>query len=322
MAHTGEWEQAGIRIVPLGSKYVVAVKSILEVLGHGDAPSPVPASATNRPRATAGMISRARNGGQTTQRITRPSGRQLAAWRTSRQAAHQLLAIRTSSLPRQISWAPPAAHPRRGTAPDLPGPASTAAARSHAHAPRRAASGTNDTPTCHKEREEMSQPDFEPDANPFRASPEFTNLGFSTSEDDTWTSHEHPGNTGQYAPGGWGSPHEYGQPEDMNGQGVFVPGHDDTWETAPTPPFGTPRHGRARRIRLGPLAIAALALISLCAITVITLPHARVPGSPQCGDPSNSPSSPPRQRPAGGRSSPQPPSRLRHHQDRRRARPG
>jgi hypothetical protein len=37
MAHTGEWEQAGIRIVPLGSKYVVAVQSILEVLGHGDA---------------------------------------------------------------------------------------------------------------------------------------------------------------------------------------------------------------------------------------------------------------------------------------------
>jgi hypothetical protein len=37
MAHTGEWEQAGIRILPLGSKYVVAVQSILDVLGHGDA---------------------------------------------------------------------------------------------------------------------------------------------------------------------------------------------------------------------------------------------------------------------------------------------
>ncbi len=37
MAHTGEWEQAGIRIVPLGSKYIVAVQSILYVLGHGDA---------------------------------------------------------------------------------------------------------------------------------------------------------------------------------------------------------------------------------------------------------------------------------------------
>ena len=36
MAHTGEWEQAGIRIVPLGGKYVVAVQSVLDVLGHGD----------------------------------------------------------------------------------------------------------------------------------------------------------------------------------------------------------------------------------------------------------------------------------------------
>ena len=37
MAHTGEWEQAGIRILPLGGRYVVAVQSVIEVLGHGDA---------------------------------------------------------------------------------------------------------------------------------------------------------------------------------------------------------------------------------------------------------------------------------------------
>jgi hypothetical protein len=37
MAHTGEWEQAGIRVVSLGSRYVVAVQSILDVLGLGDA---------------------------------------------------------------------------------------------------------------------------------------------------------------------------------------------------------------------------------------------------------------------------------------------
>lgn len=37
MAQTGEWQQAGIRIVTLGTKYRVAVQSILDVLGHGDA---------------------------------------------------------------------------------------------------------------------------------------------------------------------------------------------------------------------------------------------------------------------------------------------
>ena len=152
-------------------------------------------------------------------------------------------------------------------------------------APRRAASGTNNTLTCHKEREEMSQQDFEPDANAFIADPEFTEAGFSTPGHDTWMSHEHPGDFDPYAPGGWGSPQEYGQPEEMSGQGVFVPGHDDTWETAPTPPFGTPRHRSARRIRHQPLAIAALALISVCAITVIALPHARATRLTPADDP-------------------------------------
>ena len=69
----------------------------------------------------------------------------------------------------------------------------------------------------------MNQHDFEPAANEFIADPEFTGPGFSTPEDDTWTSHEHPGDADPYAPGGWGSPQEYGQPEEMNGQGVFVP---------------------------------------------------------------------------------------------------
>ena len=39
MAHTGEWEKVGIRIVPIGSKYRVAVQSILEVLRHDGAAS-------------------------------------------------------------------------------------------------------------------------------------------------------------------------------------------------------------------------------------------------------------------------------------------
>ena len=120
----------------------------------------------------------------------------------------------------------------------------------------------------------MSQQDFEPDANEFTATPEFTEADFSTPGHDTWTSHEHPGHTGPNAPGAWDSPDEYGQPEDMNGQGVFVPGHDDPWGTEPAPPSGTPGHRSTQRARLGPLAIAALTVISICAVAVIAIPHA------------------------------------------------
>jgi hypothetical protein len=35
MAHTGEWEKVGIRILPIGAKYRVVVPSILEVLRPG-----------------------------------------------------------------------------------------------------------------------------------------------------------------------------------------------------------------------------------------------------------------------------------------------
>ena len=38
MAHTGEWEQAGIRIIRIGARYRVTVQSILDVLGNGSAP--------------------------------------------------------------------------------------------------------------------------------------------------------------------------------------------------------------------------------------------------------------------------------------------
>lgn len=40
MAHTGEWQEVGIRIVPIGVKYRVAVQSILEVLRHDGAARP------------------------------------------------------------------------------------------------------------------------------------------------------------------------------------------------------------------------------------------------------------------------------------------
>ena len=38
MAHTGEWKQVGVRIVPIGTKYRVVVQSILQVLGYSDPP--------------------------------------------------------------------------------------------------------------------------------------------------------------------------------------------------------------------------------------------------------------------------------------------
>jgi hypothetical protein len=37
MARTGEWEQAGIRILKIGNRYRVAVPSIVDVLSNGSA---------------------------------------------------------------------------------------------------------------------------------------------------------------------------------------------------------------------------------------------------------------------------------------------
>jgi hypothetical protein len=72
MAHTGEWEQAGIRIIPLGSKYIVAVQSILDVLGHGDAESDAGAGQHGN-----GQVQPTGNAADDT--ITRPSG-PVTAW--------------------------------------------------------------------------------------------------------------------------------------------------------------------------------------------------------------------------------------------------
>lgn len=41
MAHTGEWEQTGIRIIRIGARYRVPVQSILDVLSQGGAPGTV-----------------------------------------------------------------------------------------------------------------------------------------------------------------------------------------------------------------------------------------------------------------------------------------
>lgn len=121
----------------------------------------------------------------------------------------------------------------------------------------------------------MNQHDFDPADRAFTGGPQFTAPDTSAAGDDTWTSHEHPADIGQYSPGGWGAPQQYGQPQHADGHGVFVPGHDDPWESSPTPPYGTRRHRSARRIRGGPITAAALLLAALAAIVVIAVPGSR-----------------------------------------------
>lgn len=38
MARTGEWQEIGVKVVRLGSKYRVIVPSVLEVLGYSETP--------------------------------------------------------------------------------------------------------------------------------------------------------------------------------------------------------------------------------------------------------------------------------------------
>jgi hypothetical protein len=187
-------------------------------------------------------------------------------------------------------------------------------ARQHSHRQvtrarsRRAASSTNDIVTCQKERGEMSQQDFEPGTNAFTPSPEFTGPDCSAPGEDTRAPHQHLGDAYQHVPGGWGSPQEYGQPDDIGGQGVFVPGHHDPWGTAPTPASGTHRRESARRIRHRRLAMAALILVCICVIAV-ALPQAHAIRLTPAGNPGatasqhapsvrSGPSSPPAEPPA------------------------
>ena len=67
MAHTGEWEQVGIRIVPIGTKYRVTIQSILEVL-HPDGTAN---SGTTRQPSRADQTQA--RGGVTDNAITQPS---------------------------------------------------------------------------------------------------------------------------------------------------------------------------------------------------------------------------------------------------------
>ena len=82
-------------------------------------------------------------------------GHEAAALAGASHRHHIVQASEQSHRPRRLRG--PAQHASRAspaassTACTVTGPASTAAARSHVHAARRAASGTNDTPACHEE---------------------------------------------------------------------------------------------------------------------------------------------------------------------------
>lgn len=68
MAHTGEWQEVGIRIVPIGVKYRVAVQSILEVLRHDGAARP----AAGRHSAPPGTMQAPRNITSTITKLSAP----------------------------------------------------------------------------------------------------------------------------------------------------------------------------------------------------------------------------------------------------------
>jgi hypothetical protein len=54
MAQHGEWEQVGIKVLSIGSKYRVVVQSVLDVLGYGSA-EPSTRKAEHAPSRPAGL---------------------------------------------------------------------------------------------------------------------------------------------------------------------------------------------------------------------------------------------------------------------------
>ena len=148
------------------------------------------------------------------------------------------------------------------------------AGRSPAGRPRPPSPPARTPPGTTRKGKEMSEHDIDPITGAFTGSPEFTEADFTAPDGDTWTSDEHPADTDQSPPDGWGSPRQYGQPH-AGDQGVFMPGPDDPWESTPTPPYGTPRRRSARRTRVGPIALAALLLGCVAVIAVIVLPGNR-----------------------------------------------
>ena len=79
--------------------------------------------------------------------------------------------------------------------------------------------------------------------------------------------------------GGWDAMQESGPPPGWADEGVFIAGDDDgqherdTGPSSPAPPYGTPRHHPARRLRARLIATTAVVLLCITAIMFVTFPR-------------------------------------------------
>ena len=79
--------------------------------------------------------------------------------------------------------------------------------------------------------------------------------------------------------GGWDATQESGPPPGWTDEGVFIAGDDDgqherdTGPASPAPPYGTPRHHPARRLRARLIATTALVILCITAITFVMFPR-------------------------------------------------
>ena len=79
--------------------------------------------------------------------------------------------------------------------------------------------------------------------------------------------------------GDWDAMQESGPPPGWADEGVFIAGDDDgqherdTGPASPAPPYGTPRHHPARRLRARLIATTAVVLLCITAIMFVTFPR-------------------------------------------------
>jgi hypothetical protein len=78
--------------------------------------------------------------------------------------------------------------------------------------------------------------------------------------------------------GGWDATREFGPRPDWTDEGVFIAGDDgqqgwNTGPTSPAPPYGRPRHHRARRLPARLIATTAVVLLCITAMAFVMFPR-------------------------------------------------